>query len=142
MSKVLRILAAALLLVVVAAGCGGAAPPQRSAFHGVPPALAQDWEGQASAIEAAASAGNDCRALHLATSLRDDVRNSEHRLPVRLRSPLLVGVSALVNRITCTPVVSPPPKKPAPPTEPKPPKEHHEHGHRGHHGRGVGGDEQ
>lgn len=135
----LRILPAAAVLVVVAAGCGGAAEPQRSAFHGVPPALARDWEGQANAIAAAAAAGNDCKARDLAKSLQAEVVNSEHKVPLRLRKPLNVGVNALVGRITCTPVVPTPPKKPTPPKEPKPPKDHHEK--HGHHGHGDGGDE-
>jgi hypothetical protein len=134
----LKILSAAALLVVVAAGCGSAARPQMSASHELSRALAQDWEGQASAVAAAATAGNSCRALHLANYLRDDVRKSAHQLPLRLRSPLLVGVKALADRITCTPVVAKPvpPRKPhAPPKrpKPKPPKPHGPHGHdKGH----------
>lgn len=134
--RVLRILWAAFLLVVVAAGCGGAARPQRSAFHGVPPALAQDWEGQASDIAAAASAGNSCRARQLATALRADVVASKDRVPSRLRPPLLTSVNALADRIKCTPVVQTPPEKP------KPPKEPHEHDRHGHHGHGHGGNDQ
>jgi hypothetical protein len=131
MGEVLRIVSAAALVVVVAAGCGGGARPQRSSFHGVPASLAQDWEGQASAIATAASAGNSCRAQQLAASLRADVVASQHKLPYRLRSPLLTGVSALAARITCTPVAKgptppkhPPPKQP----KPKPPKPHGPHG--------------
>lgn len=131
--RVLRILSAAFLLVVVAAGCGGAARPQRSVFHGVPPALAQDWEGQASDIAAAASAGNSCRALRLANALRADVVASKDKLPSRLRPPLLTSVRALADRIECTPVAQTPPK------QPKPPKEPHEHDRHGHHGHGGGG---
>jgi hypothetical protein len=132
-SKVLRILSGAALLVVVAAGCGGAPGPQRSAFHGVPRALAQDWEGQASDIAAAASAGNSCHALQLANAFRADVVASKDRVPARLRPPLLSSVRALADRIKCTPVVQTPPQKP------KPPKEPHEHGRHGHHGHGDGG---
>ena len=119
MARVLRILSAAALLVVVAAGCGGAAGPQRAALHGLPRSLAQDWERQASAIATVASGGNDCRALRLANSLRAEVIAKEHRLPLRLRSPLAIGVGSLVRHITCTPVVT----KPAPPENPKPPEE-------------------
>jgi len=130
MGQVLRNVSAAVLLAVIVAGCGGAATPQRSAFRGVPPALAQDWEGQATAIAAAASAGNSCRALHLAAALRTDVARSRHKLPYRLRSPLLTGVNALADRITCTPVVTKPapPKKPPKGPKPKPPKPHGPHG--------------
>jgi hypothetical protein len=100
----------------------------------VPQALAQDWEGQVSAIATAASAGDSCRALQLASSLRADVAASKDKLPSRLRTPLLSGVNALADRITCTP---PSPRKP-----PKPPQERHgdrgHHGHRGH-GEGDGG---
>lgn len=131
----LRIVAAVALLTVVAAGCGGAARPQRSAFHGVPSTLAQDWEGQAAAIASAASAGKSCRALHLAASLRHDVVKSQDKLPVRLRSPLLVGVKALANRITCIRVVTGPPQAPKPPKGPKPgpkPKPPKPHGPSGH----------
>lgn len=127
----LRVLLAAALLVMVAAGCGGASGPQRPAFRGVPRVLAHDWEGQASAIAAAASAGDSCHALQLAKSLRADVVASKDKLPARLRPPLLTGVTALAGSITCTP--------PAPSKKPKPPHERHGHGHHGHHGHG--GDE-
>jgi hypothetical protein len=135
MVKVLRILSGAALLVVIAAGCGGAARPQRSAVHGVPPALAQSWEGQASDIAAAASAGNSCLALRLANALRAGVAASKERVPSRLRPPLLISVNALADRIKCAPVVQTPPEKPTPPKKPKP-KEPHEHDHHDHHGRG------
>ena len=132
MGHVLRIVSAAAVLAVIVAGCGGSAAPQRSASRGVPRALAQDWEGRAAAIAAAASAGNSCRARHLARALRIDVARSRHKLPYRLRSPLLTGVSALADRITCTPVVTnpAPPKKPpkGPHPKPKPPKHHGPHG--------------
>lgn len=130
MAKVLRILSAAALLVVVAAGCGGAAQPQRSASHGVPRALAQDWEAQARAI---AAAGNGCHALQLASSLRTEVLANADKLPLRLRSPLLVGVNNLKDRITCTPVVQTPPKGPKPPPPQKPDDKGHHKEDKGHH---------
>ena len=135
MARVLRILSAAALFAVVAGGCGGAARPQRLAVHGVPRALAHDWEGQASAIATAAAAGDDCNALQLAHALRRDVIATQHELPPRLRTPLLTGVNALAERITCVMTVPAPPRKPS--------KPHHEHhGHHGHgHGDG-GGNEQ
>ena len=140
MSRVLS----ALALLVVVAGCGGAARPQRTATHQVPPALARSWEGQSEAIATAASAGDDCHALQLAVSLRNDVEKSEHELPLRLRSPLLAGVNALAARahIECTPPATSVPQQPSKP--PKPPHdkhgdhEHHHHGHQGH-GKGDGG---
>jgi|SRR5690348_8843162 hypothetical protein len=137
MGQVLRTVSAAAVLAVIVAGCGEAAAPQRSASRGVPQALAQDWEGQAAAIAAAASAGNSCRARHLARVLRTDVARSLQKVPYRLRLPLLTGVSALADRITCTPVVTKPspPKKPpkGPHPKPKPPKPHGPHGdHKGH----------
>lgn len=125
-----RLLSAASLLVLVAAGCGGAAAPQRASVPGVPRALAHEWEARAWAIAAAASAGNGCHALQLANSLRADVVASKEKLPPRLRPPLLVRVSAIADRITCTPQI-------APPKRPKPPHEKHgDHGHRGRHGPG------
>ena len=139
MVRVLRILSAALLVVVVAAGCGDARP-QRSAFHGVPRALAQNWEGRASDIAAAASAGDSCHALELATALRAEVMASRDKVSSRLRPPLLTSVNSLANRIKCTPVVQTPPKKHPPPKKPKP-KEPHEHDHHGH-GHGGGGNDQ
>ena len=141
MLKVLRILSGAVLLVVVAAGCGGAAQPQRSAVRGVPRALAQDWEGQASDIAVAASAGNSCRALTLAKVLRADIVAAKDRVPSRLQPPLLTSVNALADSIKCVPVVQTQPKKPTPPKKPKP-KEPHEHDHHDHHGHGGGGDHQ
>src|SRR4051812_45441126 len=132
MVKVLRILSVAALLAAVVAGCGNAAP-QRSAADGVPRALAREWETQASAIATAAAAGNECRAMHLAASLRTEVAGSRHKLPLRLRTPLLTGVNALAARVsTCTRVVQVP-VQPKPPEEqkrkPEPPKHHHPPGH-------------
>jgi hypothetical protein len=130
MAKVLRIFSVAALLVAVVAGCGDAAA-QRSAADVVPRALAREWEAQASAIATAAAAGNDCRAMHLAASLRTEVAGSRHKLPRRLRSPLLTGVNALATRVgTCTPVVTKP-VQPKPPKGPKhePPKHHGPPGH-------------
>jgi hypothetical protein len=101
----------------------------------MPRALAQEWAGQASAIASAAAAGDDCRAMQLAASLRDEVSASRYKLPPRLRTPLLTGVNALADRIsTCTRVVTVetlpqgPPKGPKPKPPPGPPKHHHGHG--------------
>ena len=134
-TKVSRILSAAALVVLVAAGCGGAAQSHDSTRHGIPQTLARDWEGQASAIAAAAAAGNDCHALQLANALRADVTRARGRVPLRLRSPLVNGVNSLADRLVCTP---PPPTvstQTAPHKEP-PPKSHGHHGDHGHHGHG------
>ena len=122
----------------------------------MPRALAQTWAQRASAIAAAASAGDDCRALQLTGSLRKDVLAKEHRLPLRLRSPLLTGIESLAASLTCTetvtvettPTKSPAPKpgpgphKPKPPHKPPPPHKpahpHHPPGHDDHHGPGGG----
>jgi hypothetical protein len=136
--EVSRILSVLALLAVVATGCGSAAPTQRSADR-IPRALARGWEREASAIAAAASAGDDCGALRLAKSLHDQVAASRRKLPLRLRSPLLTGVRSLVDRITC------PPPPATPPKQPKPPKPHHgekDHGHHHHHGPGGDGNDQ
>lgn len=120
--------------MVVVAGCGSARP-QASGVHGVPRALAREWEARASAIATAAAAGNNCNALQLANALRSDVKATEQKLPLRLRTPLLTGVNALADRISCVATVQTRPRKP-----PEPPHEHHgEHGHHGHgdsHGHG------
>jgi hypothetical protein len=135
---VLRIVSAVVLLVGVAAGCGSGDGSPKAAVHGVPRALAQAWEGQAAAIASAAAAGNSCRALHLAASLRDDVVSSQLQVPSRLRPALVTSVNALADRITCTPVVTKPtpPHKPPEGPKPKPPKPHHHHGHGGDKGDG------
>lgn len=142
--NVLRIAFSVALLSVVAAGCGAADRPRPSAVRGVPRALAQDWADQASAIAIAASAGNDCRALHLATSLQEAVVLRQRKLPFRLRSPLLAGVNRLAARITCTPVQKTPAPQPKPPHKPthKPPHPppHHAPDDHGHHG--PGGDDK
>ena len=139
MAKVLRIFAGAALVVVVVAGCGGGAPP-KTAAHGVPRALASEWETRASAIAKAAAAGNDCKAQSLAASLRDDVVSSQGRVPTRLRSALLSGVNSLADQTTCTRIVTvqaPPGKPPGP--KPKPPKHHEPPGHgKGHDNHGDG----
>jgi hypothetical protein len=130
-----RVVAAGALVVLVAAGCASASRPQNVAVHGVPPALAQEWEGKASAIAAAAAARNDCRAHALAVSLRRQVIDQEHNLPLRLRSPLVTGVDSLVARTTCTQTAPAPPS--TVPSKPQgPPKPHKPHGHHGHHGHG------
>jgi len=121
----LRIVSVGALLAVVATGCGSGDRPQVSVVQGLPRALAQAWEGQASAIASAASAGKSCRALQLASSLRADVVSSRQRVPSRLFSALLTGVNALADRITCTPAPTQPTK---PPKGPKPPKPHDHQG--------------
>jgi hypothetical protein len=133
--RVLRIFAAVTLVVLLTAGCG-AARRHEPTRQGVPRVLAQRWAASASAIGDAAAAGNSCRALNLAKSLRDEVIAQQGRLPRRLRLPLLTGVNALADRLTCTQTVTtqttPAKKLPKPP--PKPP--HERHGHHGHHGHG------
>lgn len=131
-----RIAAVAVLVVLVAAGCGGGRP-QKVDLHGIPSALAQDWEGQAAAIAAAAAARNDCHARALAVSLRTQVMQKQHLLPLRLRSPLVTGIDSLVARTTCTPKPpAPRPTSPAKPRGPPKPPKPHDHGHHGHHGHG------
>lgn len=134
--NVLRILLAVSLLALLVAGCGGSSRSTRTGAREVPRALASQWEARASAVAAAAAAGDDCHALQLAASLRDDVIAKESQVPARLQSPLLAGVNALADRIVCQvppQTVTVPPKKP--PQHPKPP---HKHDH--HHG--PGGDKQ
>jgi hypothetical protein len=131
--NVLRILSAGALIVLVAAACGSSARHSRSATPGLPPDLAQAWAAQASAVADASAAGDSCHASQLASSLRDDVITAQARVPTRLRSPLLAGVNALADRITCVPKPPPPPpghKKPS-----KPGHDHHDHHH------GDGGDQ-
>jgi hypothetical protein len=134
---VLKIVSVAALVLVVAAGCGDGSRPERSVLRGVPSALARDWQGQANEIASAASAGEDCRALRLAKSLRNQVLASERELPARLRSPLVTGVNALADRLTCTVTTT----VETVPQEPKPPDKHKEDhkDHHGHHGHGDGG---
>jgi hypothetical protein len=130
---------AGALVAVVAAGCGGAARPQSSAAHGIPQSLARAWEGQASAIATAAATGEGCRAMRLAASLREEVTAARHKLPLRLRSPLLTGVNSLADRIsTCIRVrvvtvqtPAPPGPKPKPPHGPPGHDKHHHEKHRG-----------
>jgi hypothetical protein len=129
---VLRILLGVSLLALLAVGCEGSSRPDRAAAGGVPRSLAGEWEARASAVADAAAAGDGCRALQLAASLRDDVIAKESQVPSRLQSPLLAGVNALADRIVCQ--VTVPPKKPPKPPEHKPP---HKHDH-----RGSGGDNQ
>lgn len=133
-----RLLSVALV-VVVAAGCGSAVRTQRTAGPRIPRALARAWEGRASGIAAAAAAGHECRALRLATSLRDEVVATDRKLPLRLRSPLETGVKALAGRIACVPR---PGTAPTPEKRQKPPHQMREGRDRGH-GRGGGdGNEQ
>jgi hypothetical protein len=130
---VLKIVSAGALLAVVAAGCGSGDRAQASAVHGVPRALAQAWEGQATAIASAASAGNSCRAQQLAASLRSDVLSSLQRVPSRLRPALRTGVNALADRISCTPVQTAKPPEGRKPKPPEPPEHHGPGGNDGDH---------
>lgn len=125
--KVQRVLVVAALAVLLA-GCGGSGRPQKLASRGVPRALAVEWASRASAVAVAAKSGNRCRALRLASALRDDVISAQGRVPARLRSPLVAGVNALADRFTCTP--KPAPTGPA--KHPKPPPKRHGPGP-GHH---------
>jgi hypothetical protein len=133
--NVLRILLAASLFMLLAVGCGVSSRPNRASAGGVPRALAAEWESRASAVADAAATGDDCRALQLAASLRNDIIAKESQVPSRLQSPLLAGVNALANRIVCQvppQTVTVPPKEP--PKHPKPPHKHDHHG--------PGGDKQ
>ena len=130
----MKVLAVAALLVVTAAGCGGGLRAQRTAPPEIPRALAQGWESQAAEIATVASTGDSCRALQLARSLRSDMVTSQPQIPLRLRAPLLTGVTSLADRITCARATVP--RKP-----PKPPEKRHGHapGHRHGDGNGKGG---
>jgi hypothetical protein len=91
--------------------------------------LAREWAAQASAVADAAGAGNGCLALRLANSLRNEVIAAESELPSRFRSPLLISVNSLANRLTCM-------LHPAT-VQPPPPAPHEPHGHQGN-GNGNG----
>lgn len=128
----LRIVSAAAVVAFVVAGCGGAARSERTTARQIPRALARAWADQASAVAGAAATGDDCHALQLASSLRDDVIQQEPKVPVRLRSQLLAGVNALADRITCQvppQTVTVPPQGPPKPPHKKPPPKHHDHPH-------------
>jgi hypothetical protein len=123
--KVLRIISVTALVALVVTGCGSAPAPH--ADRGLPRALAQAWATRASAVATAAAAGENCQALQLASSLRDEIIAKEDKVPARLQRPLVQGASALAQRFTCTVppqtvTVAPPPKKPP---DHKPPPDHH-----------------
>lgn len=125
--KVLRILSVTALVALVVTGCGSAPAPHPQAARGLPRALAQEWATRASAVATAAAAGDNCQALQLASSLRDEIIAKEDKVPARLQRPLVQGASALAQRFTCTVppqtvTVAPPPKKPP---DHKPPPDHH-----------------
>jgi hypothetical protein len=67
--------------------------------------------------------------VQLANSLREDVVAAKDRVPQRLRPPLVTGVNALADRLTCIEKVTvpQPPQKP-----PKKPPDDHGPGHHGH----------
>jgi hypothetical protein len=136
--KVLRILSVTALVALVVTGCGGAPAPHPQAARGLPRALAQEGATRASAVATAAAAGDNCQALQLASSLRDEIIAKEDKVPARLQRPLVQGASALAQRFTCTVppqtvTVAPPPKKPP---DHKPPPDHHKK-----HGRDEGGNQ-
>jgi hypothetical protein len=130
--NVLRFVVVVSLLAVGAAGCGSSShPDQGLRARGVPRALASEWEARASAVADAVGAGDNCHALQLASSLRDDVIAKESAVPSRLRTPLLTGVNALADRILCRPAAQAP-------KGPKPPKHHPHDEHHGKHQDGNG----
>ena len=87
------------------------------------------------------SSGDDCGAMRLAYSLRDQIVATERRVPLRLRSPLVTGINALADRITCTvTTVETVPQKP--PKHPPPPHGGHDHGPPGHHEHGGKGSDR
>jgi hypothetical protein len=134
---VLRILPVTALAALLAAGCGSSTGPTH-AESGLPRALASAWANRASAIATAATAGEDCRASQLATSLRDEIISKEGEVPARLQKALVESANALADRITCTVpprtmTVAPAPKPPPGHGKPKPPHDHHQK-----HGGGEG----
>ena len=124
---------AALLL----AGCGGSARSARTAAREIPRALASSWASQATAVADAAARGDECHALQLASSLRDDVVQAASKVPSRLRSQLVAGVKALADRIVCTvpPQTVTFPSKAGPPG---PPPKHDHHPKHGDNSQGDG----
>jgi hypothetical protein len=140
--RVLRILSVTAFLALVAAGCGSSGRSPRQAAPVLPRALAQEWATRATAVANAAGAGDNCRALQLASSLRNEIIADEGKIPDRLQKPLVQSANALAERITCT---VPPRTVTLPPTPqhgPKPPDHkpphHHDHGKHG----GDGGNQQ
>jgi hypothetical protein len=130
----MRLASVTALVVLAVTGCGGSARPEPSASRGLPTALAQQWAAQASSIANAAAHGRGCRAHQLASTLRHEIIAQKGRVPARLQRPLVTGVNALADRITCTPqpvaVQSEPPKPAQPPPKPHGggPGHHHDHG--------------
>ena len=131
-----RLVAVTALVALAVAGCGGSGRPEPTASRGLPRALAQEWAAQASSIASAAAHGQGCRAQHLASTLRDEIIAQEGRVPARLQRPLVTGVNALADRITCTPqpvTVQAKPSKPPPKPHGPGPGHHHDHGDHGKH---------
>jgi hypothetical protein len=135
----MRLASVTALVVLAVSGCGGSARPEPLASRGLPPGLAQQWAAQASSIANAAAHGRGCRAQQLASTLRDEIFAQEGRVPARLQRPLVTGVNALADRITCTPrpvaVQSKPPKPAKPPPKPHEPGPGHHHDRGDHHGK-------
>jgi hypothetical protein len=130
----LRLASVTALVLLAAAGCGGSAHPEPTAARALPPALARQWAAQASSIASAAAHDQGCRAQRLASTLRDEIIAQEGRVPTRLQRPLVTGVNALADRITCTP--QPVTVQAKPPRPPKPHEDDHGPGHGGgHHGK-------
>jgi hypothetical protein len=127
-----RLVAAVALVVLVSAGCGGSSRPHPAAARGLPPALARQWAAQASSIADAAAKGQGCRAQRLASTLRNEIIAKQGRVPARLQGPLVTGVNALANRITCAP--QPVTVQAKPPPKPHGPDHGHHHDHGDEHG--------
>jgi len=129
--RMTRAAALAIGVCLLAAGCGGheAAGPQQPTL---PRPLAQRLAGASDAVATALVAGDECTALHRATSLQRTViaAINAHRVPPVFQEQLLGAVNALAERIECRPPAPPPP--PAPVVG-----ENEDHGHHGHH-RGHG----
>ena len=119
-------LGAALAAALTLSACSGAR-------HAAPPPtisrpLASSLATQSDAVAAALAAGDSCRALTLARTLRQRTiaAINQHRVDAALQEQLSSAVNALVVRVHC----APPPV--APVREDKHDQEHGQGKHRGH----------
>jgi len=119
-------LGAALAAALTLSACGGAR-------HAAPPPtisrpLASSLATQTDAVAAALAAGDSCRALTLARTLRQRTiaAINQHRVDAALQEQLSSAVNALVVRVHC----APPPV--APVREDKHDQEHGHGKHKGH----------
>jgi hypothetical protein len=120
--------------MILLSGCGTGAEQRATTPPTFPRAVALPLARASDGVAAALAAGDNCRALTLAQSLRQQTGAAvaAARVPPRLRRPLQAAANDLARRIECTPPQ---------PVETRPAEDRKEHGKGKHKGEKKHGKE-